>query len=170
MKLLAVPALRLTATTLPDALDAVFGQDTLRRVHGPSVTGAFDFGPDGRRAFDFEVDVSAVPAPIRCFFCGPRLRVTTAQTLARPEPSACWRVSNSIRMHFVGSELFRIRPEFELTRHEDGRIVVAGTVRHDASLPPPLSGIAERFMAAHSERELRRFARELRLTGAAAAE
>lgn len=141
---------------------AVWGEATLRRVHGEvrfEEAGGHD-APCDTRTYTFSVDVSAVPWVLRCFFCGPRLRVTTRQTLER-RPGA-WLVRNDLKMHFMGSELFRVEPTFLLT-HDTGEphglngLTLRGAVAHHARLPPPLAGIAERFMERHSERELRRF-------------
>ena len=160
MKLLQVPPLTLSCASSHAALAAVFSPDTLREVHGPGThVGAF---VGGRRTLCFDVDVSRVPRPIRCFFCGPRLRVTTAQTVTAAP--AGLDVTNDITMHFVGSELFAVRPTFSLRDH-DGRVTVSGRVQHHARLPWPLRGIAESFMAAHSERELLKFKRVLQRRG-----
>lgn len=164
MKQLDVPRLRLRCDTLDAAVEAVFGADTLRKVHGDGLRA--DPFVDGQRTFRFDVDVSAVPAPLRVFFSGSKLGVTTRQTLTKRDDH--WRVTNQLKMHFVGAELFRIRPCFDLTRNAaDGTVSIGGAVRHDASLPRPFSGIAERFMAGHSERELRRFAEVLTASGVA---
>jgi len=161
MKKLTLPEVPLTARTLDDALDTVFGVDTLLQVHGPSLR-ATPFDESGKRKFSFDVDIGTVPLPIRKFFCGKNLRVTTSQTLTkikrRGEPTV-WTVKNSLKPHFIGSEFFKLRPIFWLRRDTvDGVITVGGEVKHDAVLPPPLNDIAESFMMAASEKELRKFA------------
>lgn len=146
------------------ALEAVFGVDVLRRVHGPSLRGEGPFDARGKRAFKFAVDVSAVPAPIRRFFCGKRMRITTRQTLAKKAPDD-WTITNALKMHFLGAELFKIRPQFWLREGTDGTVSLGGRVQHDARLPPPLCHIAEDFMALHTARELHRFAAHPREAG-----
>lgn len=163
MKEIQVPELAMTCQSLDSAFDSVFGPDTLARVHGPS-TRVEPF-KNNERTFTFDIDVSSVPRMLRCFFCGPRMRVTTRQTMERSRNDI--RVTNHIKMHVVGAELFRVKPTFWLDRKSSqGIVVLGGIVQHEASLPPPLRGIAERFMAAHSERELRRFEQVLRERGA----
>ncbi len=162
MRSLDVPPLRLCADTVQGALDAVFSQRVLRRVHGPDLV-APPFVDDGR-TFTFGVDLRAVPRPLRCFFRGSRVQVTTRQEVRRDRRRAT--VTNHIKMHFVGSELFRVQPAFELCQ-ADGGVTLGGCVRHTALLPWPIKGVAERFMCAHSERELRRYAEVLRECGVA---
>lgn len=156
MKQLVLPRTRLRGQRdLPSALHAVFGPDMLRRVHGAGTKVGEFVG--GKRAFKFTVAVDNVPAPIRRFFCGSSLRVTTRQKLDQSEATR-WTVTNHMKLHFVGAEFFKLRPTFWLERDEDGGVSLGGTVRHDAILPPPLNGIAEGFMMLHSHKELRHFA------------
>lgn len=155
------------ARDLEHALRVVFGPATLRRVHGPDVVVG-DFAGN-RRAFDFFVDVGAVPAAIRRFFCGTRMRVTTRQTLCKKAPAA-WTVVNKLKMHFVGAELFGIRPRFVLARDpSDGAVRLGGRVEHYALLPPPLNGIAEAFMAATTREQLDAYADAVRSASASSA-
>lgn len=158
MREIRVPELTLRAGHLDAAFGQVFGPGTVRAFHGPTtVVGDF---VDDKREFTFELGVDRVPAPIRYLFCGSRLRVTTRQTLECGTDTKT--VTNDIKMHFVGAELFGVKSAFSVRRDDDSSVRLAGMVRHSARLPPPLRGIAERFMAAHSERELRRFAEVLR--------
>lgn len=164
MKLLEVPPLELRlGLDLTEAVDLVFSRDVLRRVHGPD-TAVPPFVA-GRRTFEFGVDVSAVPRPLRMFFSGSRLRATTRQVLLRRLRDECV-VVNHVKMHFVGAELFRIEPTFTLRRDFRGGVTLDGAVRHTALLPWPLKGMAERFMASQSEKELRAYADVLRDYGA----
>lgn len=152
MRQLVLPPVRVKRASMDSAFDAVFGPAMLRRVHGPS-TRVGDF-KDGKRAFKFRVDVSDVPPPIRRFFCGKELGITTTQKLTMTDTR--WDVTNRLKLHFVGAELFSLKPAFYLEA-TDGGIFLGGAVRHSAVLPPPLNGVAEAFMMANSERELRHF-------------
>lgn len=164
MKLVSLPPTPVQRPTLQSALDAVFGPAMLRRVHGPdTVATPFAGGAEATRTFCFHVDVGAVPWPLRRFLCGSRLRVTTEQTLRR-QPRR-WHVTNHLKMHFVGAELFRMHPEFWLDDDAAGRVTIGGSVAHHARLPPPLNAVAESFMAARSRRELLRFAQCLAAEG-----
>lgn len=156
MRTLVLPGVRVNRSTLDAAFDAVFGIHMLRRVHGPSLTvGPFAHN-NNTRTFKFHVDVTTeVPAVLRRFFCGKHLAVTTRQHLGIT--SSKWTVTNSLTLHFVGSELFTMHPLFWLETREDGGVYLGGTISHTARLPPPLNGIAEEFMKHHSEAELRRF-------------
>lgn len=164
MKQLIVPRTRLRGQRdMDSALRAVFGPAMLRRVHGAG-TRVGDF-VDGKRSFKFTVAVDSVPAPIRKFFCGSELRVTTRQLLDQTD-AAKWTVTNKMKLHFVGSELFKLRPTFWLERDpDDGNVYLGGTVRHDAVLPPPLDSIAENFMMLNTRKELVHFATCLRDAG-----
>lgn len=165
MKLYTLPELRLVGRPdMQTALDAVFGPQMLQRVHGASLRGAGVFDPRGRRTFTFSVRVDNVPSPIRRFFCGSELNVTSRQALDTRD-DAMWTITSRIKLHFVGAEFFKLRPSFCLRRGEDGAVTLSARVRHDAVLPPPLNGIAEGFMALNTQRELQHFAACLREGG-----
>ncbi len=168
MKHLVLPRTRLAGQRDMDgALQAVFGPAMLRKMHGPGTkVGPFD--AQGKRVFKFRVAVDSVPPPIRKFFCGSELGVTTRQTLERGADKCT--VTNRMKLHFVGAEFFKLRPIFWLEREPDGGISLGGTVRHDAILPPPLNGIAENFMMLSSRKELMHFARCLHEEGLLEAE
>ena len=169
MKQLVLPEVRLAGPRdLESALSAVFGVDMLRAVHGPhtKVSGSFDDGGN-KRTFKFRVKVDAVPPPIRRFFCGSELGITTRQSLDRAP--ARYTVTNKMKLHFVGAEFFKLRPVFWL-HLDDAGVSLGGTVRHDAVLPPPLNGIAENFMMLNSRKELLHFARCLHERGLVAGE
>ena len=166
MKNVVLPTVPLRGhTSMDGAMRAVFGPAVLRKVHGPSLKGAYEsFDANGKRRFQFRVAVDQVPPPIRRFFCGSDLRITTQQTLAKEE--AKWTVSNKMKLHFVGAEFFKLRPQFWLEQdQETGAVSLGGNVRHDAVLPPPLNSIAEGFMALNTRRELIRFAQCLHEDG-----
>lgn len=139
---------------LAQAFEAVFGEATLREVHGASLR-AGAWAADGRRTLRFDVAVDGIPPEIRRFFCGRRMRVTTRQAVRRAADE--WTVANSLKMHFLGAELFSIRPRFTL-RACGPTVELSGTVEHRARLPPPLGALAEELMARHSRREVDRFA------------
>lgn len=158
MKLLTLPPVRINRDSLGEAFESVFGPSMLRRVHGPDTrVGNFE---DNKRRFSFKVHVGEIPPLIRRFFCGRELKVTTQQRLST-EPTK-WEVTNRMKLHFVGAEFVGIKPVFWLeacdgTEGREAGIYLGGTVRHDARFPPPLNGIAESFMIANSEKELRHF-------------
>lgn len=171
MKTLMLPRTRLAGCTdLSGALHAVFGPHMLRKVHGPATkVGMFD--ERGRRTFKFRVKVEGVPPPIRRFFCGSELKITTRQQLDTADDNK-WTVTNRMKLHFLGAEFFKLRPTFWLERDpaEPGAVFLGGTVRHDAVLPPPLNGIAENFMMLRSRVELMQFAKCLHDDGLLAPE
>lgn len=152
MRQLVLPPMRLKRATLDSAFDAVFGPAMLRRVHGPT-TRVGDF-VNGKRTFHFRVKVDTVPRVIQRFFSNAEMGVTTTQHVSKSETK--WVVTNNICMHFVGSQLFSLEPMFFVEAMGDG-FVLGGTVRHRASLPPPLKGIAEAFLMRNTERELSHF-------------
>jgi hypothetical protein len=159
MKLLPIPLVSLGQIELDDAFQAVFGSDTLSKVHGPSLK--FTEWVDNQRTVKFSVDVDNIPLEVRRFFCGKRLRVTSKQNKIKGDKYL--EVHNRMKMHFLGSELFVIRPVFKLTYNEaSGTTEVTGCVKHIARLPPPLNRIAEAFMMEHSRRELEKFSSVLK--------
>lgn len=166
MKLVTLPEIRLNVGSIEEAMAAVFHPRVLRLMHGPSLSADVPHLTQAapKRRFGFKIDVSDVPAPIRRFFCGSQMRITTRQTLTAPTADL-WKIDNNLKLHFVGAELFKLRPQFVLKRTEDGSVCLTGTVRHDAVLPPPLNGIAEDFMALNTRKELLHFASCLREEG-----
>ena len=156
MKAVHVPDTKLDCQDLQSALDTVFGPVMLKSVHGPD-TVVGDFDQEGIRTFKFCIDVCRVPFAIRYLFSGSRLHITTRQTLTKPSMEH-WRITNDIRMHFLGSELLKLKPVFWLVQDSTtGHIHLGGHVRHVAYLPMPFCRIAETFMAIHTEIELRKF-------------
>lgn len=140
------------AATLADAFDRAFGEDALRRAHGDSLQVSSWSACE--RVYGFEIDVHAVPAEVRRVFCGDRLRITCRQRVnATPERIT---VRDRLRMHFVGRELFVVRPRFSLACAPDGVLLTAEVEQH-ALLPPPLCNIVEAFMDASSRSQLERF-------------
>lgn len=158
MKLVEVPPVCLGRIGMDAALDRVFGTDTLRKVHGDDVKVS-PFDSKGKRAFEFKIDVTNIPPAVRVFFCKPHLLIRTNQTLSKKTPQR-WEITNKLKMHFVGAELFKIRPQFWLSE-QDGEVCLGGKVRHDAVLPPPMSGICENFMALNTRMQLTKFAEVL---------
>ena len=138
--------------SLRAAFDLIFGESTLRKVHGASMS--VTEWRDDRRTVKFEMPVN-VPAPIRPFFCGNSVRVTTRQTRTFDKSSSV-TVTNKLRMHFVGAELFIVRPTFVIT-HDPHGISVSGSVESHALLPPGICNIAETFMSHSAENELKKF-------------
>ena len=166
------PVVVANAATLPAAFERAFGQSTLRRLHGES----FNATPwaNNRRAVSFELSVDNVPGEVRRFFCGNRLRVNTREVAAVTPESITLRVK--MRMHFVGSELFIVRPRYRLERvrgptsstdssgpNDSDHVLLHAEVESHALLPPPLCNVVEAFMDASARAQLQRFAQELQI-------
>ncbi len=161
MKELAVPRVQLGHVPLEHAFKRVFGRDTLQRVHGPSLRMTDWDRAAGTRKIQFAVEMGRIPKEVARFFCGERLRVTTNQTCTRPDANTIV-VSNRMRLHFLGAEMFSVRPTFRLSRDDAGTFLT-GIIEHHARLPPPLNSVVESFMVRSSRRELEKFAEVLRL-------
>ena len=156
MKTVEIPKTSLGAMSLEDAFAMVFGNATLKQVHGPSLR-VTDWNQN-KRKIQFSIAVSNIPREIRRFFCGESLRITTRQE--RKVTPAVIEVQNKMRMHFLGAELFRVKPFFYL-EHDGKAAYIRGKVEHAALLPPPINVVAELFMAAHSKKEMESFANVL---------
>lgn len=155
MKCIDVGPFRVKNLSLHQAFDLMFGEDTLRKVHGNTLS-VTKWNGDQRR-LSFQIDVDQVPREIRTVFCGNTLKITTKQRKFE-EPSKIM-VKNKIKMHFLGAEIFHVKPLFSLQRDEESDTVcITGCVEHHSILPPPLNGIAETFMVQNSRRELDRYA------------
>ena len=151
----------LAPTLLPgdvsSAIRRALGDAVLRCVHGPNMT-VTPWSPAGsraaRRTVSFSMAVEKVPAPVRRFFCGDRMRVTSRQHLTRSAAPDTATVRHELELHFVGARFFRVQPVFTLRKVGDDATTLEARVQNHARFPPPLNGIAERFMAANSQREL----------------
>ena len=146
------------ATTLPVAFEHAFGSSTLRRLHGDTFTAS----PwhKNLRSCSFELAMPAhVPSEIRRIFCGNRLRVSVRDRVTC-DPKVI-SVRSKMRMHFVGSELFIVRPRYRLEPSPCGGVLLHAEVENHALLPPPLCGMVEAFMDASARAQLLRFSREL---------
>ena len=143
----------LGSISMDRAFDAVFGDEVLREVHGDSLQ-AGEWNGD-RRKLKFKIDLISVPRELKRFVGGDSLRITTTQILkSRLDESIC--VENRVRMHFLGAELFQIKPQFSLVK-DGNEVFVVGQVEHHAMLPPPLNSLAESFMSARSTSDLERY-------------
>lgn len=139
--------------TLPEAFDFLFSTEKLKNFHGKNTY--ISPWKDDKRTIRFQMDVDAVPQEVRVFFCGEKLRITTTQNVEREKTR--WTVSNRVRLHFVGAELFDVRPTFCLETDKNDITNLSCKVQHRARLPIPLNGIVERFMASQTLRELNEY-------------
>lgn len=146
-----------TETPLEKTFESVFCKETLVRIHGPSVKVSNWRG--NSRKVSFAVPVTNIPKEIRRFFCGDKLRVTANQT--KEAADAGIRVTNRLRLHFFGAELFKIRAIFNLTQEACGTYI-HGHVEHWAYLPPPAKAVAEAFMVNSSQREMDNLSKVIR--------
>ena len=142
--------------SLESAVDILMGPDTLRTIHQDLTMRIENWRDDDTRIYEFFVDIPEnIPKPIRNFFNEDRVRVTTKQKRQLFENEIV--IDNRLKMHFVGAELFKIKPRFVFTRDaRTGAVNLSGNVSHSAVLPPPFNVIAENFMTACSKRELER--------------
>jgi hypothetical protein len=159
MKEVIVPPLRLGTDDMWQGFERVFGSETLERMHGSSVRTSK--WRDDKRKVRFTISVDHVPKEVRMFFCGNKLRITTEQHRQVNEAERRIVVTNRMRMHFLGAELFSVKPMFML-HCQGGDTYVSGSVRHHAVLPPPLDMVVESFMAQHSKKQLEHFASVLK--------
>lgn len=119
----------------------IFCQDLLYKVHGPSlVVGDWI---TNQRVLKFEINVRNVPSVLRRFLCGPILKITVNQVADDTV------LKSSIKMHFVGSEFFSIKPTYYLEGEH-----LKGIITHNTLLPWPISKVAENFMLYHSQQEI----------------
>ena len=189
---------------LQRAFDLVFGEPTLRLLHGDGLKDVSKWDDSGRRTLRFNMSVDEVPRELRTLFHGSNLRVTAKQQMhshqshhhhhhhhhnnkhshdkdrkqdhtqdrkqdrthkqahAQDEPAQEHaheppkqiHVTTKMRMHFLGAELFKVRPEFSLREAEDGTIMSSARIEMHALLPPPICNIAEHFMAQQSSKQL----------------
>jgi len=148
-----LPPFPVVGGTPEEAFHRAFGEDALRERHGDTFRVA-TWSPN-ERVYGFEIDVRAVPSEVRRVFCGDRLRITCRQRVDAT-PAGGVRVRDKLRMHFVGRELFVVRPRFSFARDPGGAVHLTAEVEQHAMLPPPLCQIVEAFMDASSRAQLER--------------
>jgi len=153
MKELDIEPICIGKFPLPVVFERVFSNDMLTLMHGDSVK--ITSWENNKRIVRFSVNLENVPMEIKRFFCGSKLRVTSRQIL-HIEPNL-YSVKNKIKMHFLFSEFFHVKPEFYLEKKSDGGVYFSGKISHSAVLPPPLNSITETFMKASSEREITKY-------------
>lgn len=158
MRLTVLPPFTVAgAATLAEAMDRVFGDGAMRRLHGSTLTHT-PWTPAGHmrmeRSLRFEIEMKGVPHEVRRFICGDRLRISARQR-ASYEARAV-NIDNKMRMHFVGRELFIVRPRYRLQETPTG-VDMHAEVENHAMLPPPLCHVIEGFMDASAREQLERF-------------
>ena len=156
MRVTVATPVNLGPVTMAAAFERVFGLQTLRRMHGDSFEATAWAAQS--RTVKFEIRFDAVPPEVRRFFCGDRLRVRLHQRATVQDGSVS--VRDKMRMHFVGSELFIVRPRHRIEARPEGVFFTAEVENH-AMLPPPLCNIVEAFMDASSRAQLERFSKIL---------
>lgn len=142
MKTYTIPEYDLGAShTLEDVFAIVFSEETMLNTHGPSISLSNWY--NNQRTSSFTVDVKKIPWLLRHIFCGDKMRVSVEQT--REDSENTIKVSNDIKMHFLGNRFFSITSHFELSNIDD-TIFLNGEVICNAYLLPPMNHIAEKFI------------------------
>lgn len=141
----------LGSISLDEGFERMFSSETLKKIHGADVKYS-EWNNEGKRKVQFSIAVDNIPMEIRRFFCGKTLRITNNQIKEKPADNH-YVVKNKMRMHFLGAEMFKIKPTFAVMKDESGTHALAH-IEHHAILPPPLNMIAEHFMAAQTQREM----------------
>jgi hypothetical protein len=150
MKNYIIPTYDLGASyTLEDAFAIVFSEETLLHTHGPSISLSNWY--NNQRTSSFIVDVKKIPWLLRHIFCGDKMRVTVEQT--REDSENTIKVSNDIKMHFLGNRFFSIKSYFELSKKDDN-IFLNGQVICNAYLLPPMNYVAERFIISECKNQV----------------
>jgi hypothetical protein len=154
---------------LQHAFDTVFSQESIRKAHDDHDI-VFDTKKWGNhipeRNYEFKVKLNGVPPQIMKFLAGhqdeqensAKIRVSARQQLHKISDLE-WHLTNKLRFHFLGAELFKVHPVFFLKKDVDKKhVTLSGRIKHDAFLPPPIGSLAANFMAMSSKREIRRMA------------
>ena len=154
MKEVCIPKTPLGPFVLEKAFDIVFGDETLKKVHGDSFHASV-WDNDSRK-ISFSIPIDNIPNELKRFFCGDRMKLTNTQKKIF-EPNTI-NIINRLKLHFIGAELFGVKPTFCLEYDENTKFsYISGRVEHRARLPVPLNIITETFMANNSKRELQFF-------------
>ena len=159
MKEVLLPKTCLGRIHLHDAFEFVFGEQTLKIIHGDTWR-VNPWKDNNTRTLQFRIQMNNVPSEIKRFICGDTLKITNKQS-RQYEGDTHIHVNNKLRMHFVGAEMFSVRPSFSL-EHEGGQTYIRGKIEHRARLPIPLNNICEQFMSMRSQHEIDYFATVLK--------
>lgn len=160
MKLIQFGPVSLGKMSMQNGFEKMFGPETLFKVHGNDAKAT----PwnDNKRIVKFHVKMDDVPKELKRVMVRSRFQVTSKQEMETHETEI--NVRNSLKLHFIGAELFKIKPSFYLVEKE-GHLFAGGNVEHHAILPPPLNKIAEAFMCRHSQKELELYESIIRSDG-----
>ena len=140
--------------SLETAFGIVFGEETFKRVYPGEESEQSGWSNDERTS-RFTIDLGRIPVELRMFACDRHMRVDCKQHRDRHSDVIC--VHTRFKMHFVGSELFSIRPTFTLIRDTtESNTFLKVRVEHRARLPLPFNEIVEAFMRGCSRKELER--------------
>lgn len=148
MKCYKMSTQHLGKLTLPAAFDIVFGEDTLQSSHSKLTTTPWQ---NDKRTTEFYVQLDMIPRALRHIFQASGVLVTTEQVLTKYDN--CWKVTNNIKLHFIGARFFKVNSHFELQQTDDD-IVLNGELKCNAWLIPPLNMIAESFMLQQCKKEI----------------
>jgi hypothetical protein len=143
--------------SMHDAFDHVFGQSTLTAVHGDTLKcSAWNLD---RRRFSFVMGIADLPSCLSRFVAARKtMRMTVHQHRDFAPCESVVTMRSKVKMHFLGAELFRIKPTFVL-RQVPGECAyaISGRTEVNVLLPHPLKGIAESFLVNRSTEELKRY-------------
>ena len=142
------------------AFEHIFGEGMLRVLYGADVSiGAWTTASDASRTRTIKgkVDVDGAPEEIMRVLGGSKLRASTIQTVRDTSKNSdqSIQVQNKVRMHFLGAELVRVRPQFLIRKSaSDRQPVFQADVKLDAFFPPPVNMIVESFMATFARKQI----------------
>jgi hypothetical protein len=189
MREVAMQALELRGVrSLREGFDLVYGERAARALQGESLLHLGDWEPkkssrkhrrkpeaagaeagteaEAERRLSFHIALDDVPPAIGRFLASANVRVSVRQHAVWATAGDEVNVSNHTRMHFLGAEMFKVRPSFRLRVVREGEgsdsVWLDGRIKHHAVLPPLLSLVAETFMAEQSRRQLQRLEDALR--------
>lgn len=159
MKEVILPKTCIGRMPLHEAFEVVFGEETLKTIHGETLR-VKPWNDKNARVMQFRIQMNNVPKEIKRFIRGDTLKITNKQT-RQYEGDTHIHVHNKLKMHFLGAEMFSVRPSFSLER-DGGRTYIQGKIEHRARLPIPLNNICEQFMSMRSQNEIDYFATVLK--------
>lgn len=154
MKIVEISPIDIGKINYEEAYHKLFNENILEKKHGPSLK-ILDFSESkDYKKFSFVIQTNNIPTELKRFICGQNLKITTRQYIQKcPER---WTITNKIKMHFICSEFFKVKPFFYLEQKND-HMFFSAKVENHAIFPPGLSNIAEHFMSLHVEKELSNF-------------
>jgi len=137
---------QLNNLTMKEAFELIFGENTLRKVHGVSLM--ITPWQNNKRKLDFYLQIDTIPKILKDMFCASGFHITCNQTLSQDNI-----INNDIILHCIGSNLIRIISSFHL-QEITNKIYLSGNLKIYSNLFTPIDSLIESFIFEQCKKEI----------------